>query len=378
MRGNRAVSSASVLAQRYHLPEQQQVSRKDLQKAGRDAAQALELPSNLRSVLSELLAVWGEQEIKGKLLVWPSNDYLQDRTGLSERSVRYCLSKLIGLKLIASKDSANGKRFSIRNKAGYVIDAFGFDLTPLFQRKKEFQNKLGLRDALRASLARMFDLLTATRRGVEELLTSHLTQFPKQSIDVLTTAFEDLRKSTPKRSLKAEISALNQSYDLWIDLKARVENSYLEAGYGGKECRHIETDNESLAECNNGIENVDERINGLNLEILKTACPAIKSYYAGELRTTRELVAAAEFLRPLIGAHASAWDESLVLLGPVQASVVLLWTLQVFDDDQTSGRKQIHNPGGYFRAMVRLTANRKINLAFELMQLSRKRSPVEI
>ena len=63
------------------------VTRKELSAAAREAAKALELRPAQRAVLSELVACWGEQEWE-RLLVWPSNDYLISRTGLSERAIR--------------------------------------------------------------------------------------------------------------------------------------------------------------------------------------------------------------------------------------------------------------------------------------------------
>ncbi|MBJ6127180.1 helix-turn-helix domain-containing protein [Microvirga splendida] len=56
---------------------------------------------------------------------------------------------LINLRLVVSKDSPNGKRYAVRDKAGVVVDAFGFDLTPIYARRKEWWRLLQSRGGSR-------------------------------------------------------------------------------------------------------------------------------------------------------------------------------------------------------------------------------------
>lgn len=46
---------------------------------------------------------------------------------------------LIELGLITMRDSPNGKRYGRRDKAGRIIEAYGFDLSPLAVRQAEFR-----------------------------------------------------------------------------------------------------------------------------------------------------------------------------------------------------------------------------------------------
>ncbi len=126
--GGRPLTRAALAGKRRALDDGRTVTRKELSASAREAAKALGLRPSLRLVLSELVATWGEQEWS-RLIVWPSNEYLVSRTGLSERAVRYALRDLVGLEIIAPKDSANGKRYAIRSRDGTILDAFGFDLT---------------------------------------------------------------------------------------------------------------------------------------------------------------------------------------------------------------------------------------------------------
>ena len=92
--GGRPPSRAALAGRERALDEGRTISRRELAGHARDAAKALRLRPALRQVLAELASVWGEQPWS-RLLVWPSNERLSERTGLSERAVRYALRDLI-------------------------------------------------------------------------------------------------------------------------------------------------------------------------------------------------------------------------------------------------------------------------------------------
>src|SRR3712207_3930653 len=117
--GGRRLRYAALAARKLALEDGRTVTRKELSAAAREASKALDLRPAQRAVLSELVACWGEQEWE-RLLVWPSNDYLMNRTGLTERAIRRILRQLVDLQLIAPKDSPNGKRYAVKDLAGQV------------------------------------------------------------------------------------------------------------------------------------------------------------------------------------------------------------------------------------------------------------------
>ena len=96
--GGRRLRHAALAARKLALEAGRTVTRKELSAAARDAGKALDLRPAQRAVLSELVACWGEQEWE-RLLVWPSNDYLISRTGLTERAIRRILRQLVDLQL---------------------------------------------------------------------------------------------------------------------------------------------------------------------------------------------------------------------------------------------------------------------------------------
>jgi replication initiation protein RepC len=72
-------------------------------------------------------------------IVWPSARTVQDTLLLSDTQARDLTRKLARLRLIAMKDSADGKRYGRRDPRGRIVEAYGFDLSPLAVRLPELQ-----------------------------------------------------------------------------------------------------------------------------------------------------------------------------------------------------------------------------------------------
>ena len=64
-------------------------------------------------------------------IVWPSARLQQDELGLGATQGKALNRQLIENGLITMKDSPNGKRYGTRNAEGRIVEAYGFDLTPL-------------------------------------------------------------------------------------------------------------------------------------------------------------------------------------------------------------------------------------------------------
>jgi replication initiation protein RepC len=372
--GGRRLTRAVLAAREHRVENERGVARKELSKAAREAEQALELRPTLRIVLKELVGCWGEKEIAGRLMVWPSTDYLIARTGLSERAIRNALRGLTELEIVAPRDSANGKRFAIKNADGEIIDAFGFDLAPLFNRSAEF---VALNDAhrrRRERQERLFDAITIARRATQEALLSLSAHYPDVKSDDVSDALEALMKRTPRRGSQASIDTL---VDEWQSLRDLVERRYYDAGNAGTKCRHIETDNgSSSGSCNKGLHEEAEPVRKteqpVTIGLLLETCPAYRDFGL-EIRNVSDLVVAGRQLRGTIGAHESAWLEATESIGAVRAAAAVIYVLQLHTDDVASGDQRIKNPGGYFRALVRMIADRRFNLETELHALRRRK-----
>src|SRR5271170_6727609 len=71
---------------------------------------------------------WGRG---GHPIVWPSSSTQQDALGLSATRVKALNRALIDAGLITMRDSPNGKRYGRRDGQKRIIEAYGFDLSPI-------------------------------------------------------------------------------------------------------------------------------------------------------------------------------------------------------------------------------------------------------
>jgi len=374
--GGRRLVHAALAAKKLAVETGRTVTRKELSAAARDAEKALALRPAQRLVLSELVACWGEQEWE-KLLVWPSNDHLASRTGLNERSIRRILAQLTELKLIVPKDSPNGKRFAIRDLAGTITDAYGFDLTPVYARRGEWVAMLAEQKVLREIRKRAYDEVTVARRATEEAISALVEHFPAVDRSELESRYNELLSRTPARSTAELPAGLMQA---WQDLRNTIEEVFYQTGNGGLRVIHKETYNGSPSEpCTKGFPKKAEAVlsnerpaEHLSPTLIIEACPAINDY-GRPIRDIADIVGAGRYLRASLGAHESAWNEAVADIGPVGAAVAVLYVLQLYEDDVSSGSSRIKNPGGYFRALVRMIKAGKLNLEVELLAMRRRR-----
>ncbi len=371
--------TAAALEGRQYTADRGAVSRKELAAAGRDAMKALVMRPSLRLVLGELIGCWGEKMIGDKVLVWPSNEYLCRRTGLSERAVRYGIRGLVDLRVITPKDSANGKRFAIKGRGGAIVDIFGFDLTPVYARRGEWVDLVRSQDSQREARARLFDEVTICCRAVESVLLGlpNVSQICIQIRDRL----EDLRDRTPRRNLTVAEGLLRPLVDQWRSLRGFAEEAFYQAASGGKSCPLIESKRPSLLDATLEQEASQEAAGGescspvpssVPVGLVVEACPSLSDFVEVP-QTEVDLVAAGRYLRSSLGAHGTVWDEAVKALGPINAAATVCLVFQLYNDDAASPEPKIRNPGGYLRAMVRMFVEGRSNPRRELMEMIRRR-----
>ena len=67
-------------------------------------------------------------------IVWPSAAMQQQELGLGPSQVKNLNRHLVELGLVVMRDSPNGKRYGRRDPQGRIVEAYGFDLSPLASR----------------------------------------------------------------------------------------------------------------------------------------------------------------------------------------------------------------------------------------------------
>ena len=104
-------------------------------------------------------------------IVWPSASMQEAALGLSERQTKRLNSALIEFGLVTMKDSPNGKRYGRRHeKTRRIIEAYGFDLSPLAARHAEFVRLAEEARAERIAMGRLRRRTTIARKAITQIL----------------------------------------------------------------------------------------------------------------------------------------------------------------------------------------------------------------
>ncbi len=106
----------------------------------------------------------------GRPIVWPSALLQQEALGVSETQAKRLNRYLIELGLITMKDSPNGKRYGRRDARGRIVEAYGFDLSPLAARYQEFVQLAEEGRAEREAMGRLRRRATIARKGIVQIL----------------------------------------------------------------------------------------------------------------------------------------------------------------------------------------------------------------
>lgn len=344
--------------------ELRKAEKASLYEAQRLAAKVLNLTAGARHVLEQLVGFYRGEPIGGRMLVWPANELIEDRTGLAERTIRYALKELIETGAITAKDSANGKRYARKSRAGQIIDAFGFDLSPLLQRMDEWRQRHGaLVDFQREQKAKREEITVCRRQAKEWLLRA-----PDEALE---DEYDRLVRSIPRRSSAQSVGPALTDWRAFLD---RVESHY-NAANDGNDCRHKDYNNDTPDQsCYNGRES--DRAGAapeqeLEFQDVLRGCPDALAFVA-PVRTPKEMMEAASRYRGLVGVSADAWGKACADIGILAASVTFMLVLQRHTKP-VKGIPPIANPGGYFRAMTRMVKDGTVDLATEIHKFKSRR-----
>ncbi len=148
----RLTHGATAALQRWDAPprlEDRSLALGQLLAAFKGAARYIGLRGNIIVAMDYFFGLTRAQDWVGQCrpIVWPSAREQGEALGLSPSGVKFLNRRLIELGLIIAKDSPTGARWGRRNHNGQIIEAFGFDLSPMAHRFDEFA---AVRDAGRA------------------------------------------------------------------------------------------------------------------------------------------------------------------------------------------------------------------------------------
>ncbi|WP_367278296.1 plasmid replication protein RepC [uncultured Roseobacter sp.] len=166
-------------------------------------------------------------EERRRPIVWASNAYLMEQTGFSLSALKRHARRLAEVGVIAFKDSPNGKRWGRRNDDGHIIEAYGFDLSPMAARVEEFTELYGRVQAERELCQRLKRQITVARRMIRARIEAALQGALSGSWTQYLARFEGLLTRLPRSNATSE--ALEQILAWFAELQDRVEHAYLKA-----------------------------------------------------------------------------------------------------------------------------------------------------
>lgn len=331
-------------------------------------------------------------------IVWASNAYLMEQTGFSLSALKRHARRLVDFGVISFKDSPNGKRWGHRDKDGYIVEAYGYDLAPLAARAHEFEVLFDHIKAERQLSQRLKRQITIVRRAVRAKIETALSQALSGPWSAFRDVFDTLIRKLPGSPASSEqlLSVLN----LFKDLQKRVER-YFSAGEivvdvdndvetipnipvtchklnprgtviephilttkqpNPVKCNPSETeDAEPTALQTEPQVHVAQEVElgetkpvrpdktDLDIAVVMQACPEFAEMarnLGGYIKDWNELHRIAGQVRPMVGVSEHAWGVAQEALGPQAAAAAMALIFDKFSDGDVA------SPGGYLRGIV--------------------------
>ena len=250
-------------------------------------------------------------------LVWPSNATLCERAcGLSERSLRRHIVRLISAGLVARKASSNGKRFALRFRQK-VVDAFGFDLSGLFTLapsiKEKAQAELDRQERIKA-------LKTMLRQKIYQSDDPNAISLlkclrHKDNLEELESLFVALEHSLPLLET-ANLTATDRRNDL------HIQNTKKESL-----CKKERLEQQSLS--------FDDCIKAIEESLVFAETP-VKSW--------KDLIHFGYAMAPMIGVSQNLYEKARQEMGEIPSALTVICLSQKLD--------KITKPAAYLNRLV--------------------------
>ena len=344
------------------------------------------------TVLAALLSfhpvpAFDAEDAAAPIIVHPSNAALCSRAhGMAESTVRRHLAALVTAGLIRRHDSPNGKRYVARDASGLPVAAFGFDLEPLRRRSAEILAAARAADEASFRIKRLREAISLHLRDADKL-ASYGLEHRRDAADLadVPAALAALRKRFRRRLAAVDLEALlDETKAILAGVEAaaglhdepdefqNAENMSGNANDSGRDHQNSTSDvyeseqhleQKKKVEAGSGAPGVPQaasendvdveeacRERRLSLWMVQDACPEIAVYAGRPIATWRDLCAAADIVRPMLGVSADAWSAARRAMGDETAAVTLAAILERYPE--------IQSPGGYLRALTKRAETR--------------------
>lgn len=341
-------------------------------------------------------------------IVWPSNECLMEKTGFSLSTLKRHTRRLAEAGMISFQDSPNGKRWGRRDTDGRIIEAYGFDLSPLAARAEEFEQLHAELQAEREFCQRLKRQITVARRTIRAHLEDAIQNALIGPWNALMALFEKLlAKLTRRQQTSGQLSELlNQLVDLRNRVVAEYQSS-TEADHavenasnitqevglntkaltpkGSKNEPHIQTTKQHLnvtctregnaetsqqdvaVQGNEKINNLEQNSQAapgttprrLELRLILNSCTEFATWtkaVGAALMEWSNIHKATAKLAPMIGVTDRVWKAAQSAMG-IETAVAAFALLF-----EKANLGEVASPNGYMRGMIRKFGEGQLNL----------------
>jgi replication initiation protein RepC len=379
------------------------LSRGQILAAFKRAAPCLGIAPRLREALDTLMAYSQPQDwdADSRPIVWPSNRALQEQLGLCRRQVQYLIRALVDERLVVPVDSPTGRRWGRRHPvSGKIIEAYGFDLSPLAVRYFEFMAVAEQAREDRETRAWLRRRLTIARKAIRQISEAAF-EADLAGRDWQQWA-EDAALVAKRVGEDAPLEALLRAI---TDLEARRHEgeSVLKAAFVSEDnapsdaddCTPITTTNQPPAE-NSATCKPDRKQKasgsaapldkatlpgnrspkGPTAEIQKLesntitprfvlkVSPPLRPFIINPKPGWSDIVQAADWVRTDLGISRHAWTEACETMGRTSAAAAIAVI--------AAKSEEIGSAGGYFRAMIQRAREGTLHLSKSFHGLAKR------
>jgi replication initiation protein RepC len=342
-----------------------------------------------------------------KPIVWPSAGLQQEALSLGVTQAKALNRHLVEIGLVTMRDSPNGKRYGKRDAQGQIVEAYGFDLSPLAARLAEFQAVAEHARAERECLRHLRRRATIARKGLDQVLeTAAELGFTepewRQRGDEARALARALRKVESPDEMAVGVASLERRHKdarEWLEsATSQAEESSskgVDSDPSGSENRpHQYNYNSNLnskkntviahERCKSGFELPSRpapimpaetakarqeqqtakppRMDAgpvlhLTADELVCLAPRLRPYLRTASPTWPEIVDAADWLRNDLGVSKSLWGDACIAMGREQAAIAVAIVSAKPAEHFTT------TPGGYFNGMVARAKAGTLNLS---------------
>lgn len=334
------------------------------------AAPRLGLPPRLVHAIDWLFRFTQPQDWErgARPIVWPSALLQQEGLSVSETQAKRLNRYLIELGLVTMKDSPNGKRYGRRDARGRIVEAYGFDLSPLAARYQEFVQLAEEGRAAREVLGRLRRRATIARKGIVQILETARDydlggeEWLTLERETRAIAQELKRTETPDEMEVGVVSLEHRQHKARSRLETLLKDinkapsqseiaphqyTYNPTPYP-REDTVITSKTSSETQGPPGSSAAPEKgtVHGIRPDELVRLAPRLKPYLRRPNPTWPEIIDAADWLRHDLDVSKPLWGDACLTMGRELAAVAL-----AIVSTKEPGHFRT-TPGGYFHGMV--------------------------